>query len=285
MILITGANGNLGSQTIHRLLKLNPSEPIEGLVRSYEKGSALRGEGIKIRIGDYNDPDSLEKAMGGVKTLLLVSASSLENRVQQHQNVIDAALSHGVGHLFYTGILHADKELSPLARDHHETEIRIKNSGLTYTIYRNTFYGEFLPVFLGNALETGQWYFPSGGEKINLALRSEMAEALANGLSDPDKHANQTYEITSNRAYSLSEIAELTSKETGKEITYHDIDPDAFKKTLKETGLPDHAITMSMAVADTFVNGALNFTHDDLQHLLGRTPADIPAFLPKVWNR
>ncbi len=108
----------------------------------------------------------------------------MEGRVKQHKNVIDAAKETGVQHIFYTSIVQADKLLSPLSESHNETENLIYNSGILYTIYRHTFYGEFLPMYLGDALETGDWYFPSDGEKINLALRSEMAEALANGLAD-----------------------------------------------------------------------------------------------------
>lgn len=282
MILVTGANGNLGSQAIDFLLEQDSSEDIAGLVRSEEKGADLKDKGVDIRIGDYTDYESLQKAMQNVDTLLLISSSSLEGRVQQHENVINAAEEAEVNHIFYTSIVHADEELSPLSPDHHETEKILKQAGIDYTIYRNTFYGEFLPMYLGDALDTGEWYFPSGGQKINLALRSEMAEALANGLLSQAKHKNEVYEITSGQAYDLEEIAGLISKETGKDITYHDLPIADFQKNLEKAGLPDETIAMSTAVATTFVNGALNYTDDALTSLLGREPAAIEDFLPDV---
>lgn len=282
MILVTGANGNLGSQTINFLIEQNSSEKIAGLVRSEEKGADLKENGVNIRIGGYTDYTSLQEAMQNVDTILLISSSSLEGRVQQHENVIKTAEEAEVNHIFYTSIVHADEELSPLSPDHHKTEKILEEAGVDYTIYRHTFYGEFLPMYLGDALDTGEWYFPSGGQKINLALRSEMAEALANGLLSRTNHKNEVYEITSEQAYDLEEIADLISKETGKDITYHDLSIADFQKNLEKAGLPDETIVLSTSVATSFVNGALNYTHNTLGTLLGREPAAIEDFLPDV---
>ena len=285
MILVTGANGSLGSQTIDFLLEQNPDDKIAGLVRSEEKGAELKKKGIELRIGDYTDYTSMQKAVKGIYVVLLISSSTIEGRVKQHKNVIKAAKESGVNQLLYTSILQADKGLSPLSSDHAETEDLIKDSGIPYTIHRHTFYTEFLPLFLGEALDTGQWTFPSGGEKINLAYRTEMAEALANVLADPKKHRNEVYEITSSNAYTLDELAEMLTKASGKEITYTDVSISEFKNTLEEIGLPDEQIAMSVMTATTFVNGGLNFISDDLGNLLGRKPADVGPFIKEFTNQ
>jgi hypothetical protein len=74
----------------------------------------------------------------------------------------------------------------------------------------------------------------------------------------------------------------LISDETGKNITYHDISVSDFKENLKEAGLPNEVVMMSTGVATTFVNGGLDFTHNDLSKLLGRKAAAIGDFLPEV---
>lgn len=284
MILVTGANGQLGTQTIDFLQEQNPDTEIAGLVRSEEKGAKLKEKGVKLRIGDYTDYPSIEKAVEGVDTLLLISSSTLEGRTEQHKNVIDAAKKASVKHIFYTSIVEAEQKLSPLSADHAETEKLIKKSGIPYTLYRNTFYMEFLPLFLGDALETGQWAFPSDGKAINLALRSEMAEALANGLANPEEHKNSIYEITSGQSYTLEDIAGLLSEASGKEITYNDVSVSDFENALQEIGLPEEQIAVSVMTATTFVNGALDFTYDDMEKLLGRKPAGLEAFIPKFVN-
>lgn len=279
MILVTGANGHLGSLTIDTLIKKNPNAEIAGLVRSKEKGVELETKGVELRIGDYTDPSSIENAVEGVDTLLLISSSTLEGRTEQHNHVIEAATNAGVGQIFYTSILEAEKELSPLSPDHAATEKLIHASGIPYTFFRNTFYMEFLPLFLGQALETGQWAFPSNGKAINLALRSEMAEALANALVDPEKHENQTYEITSSKAYTLEEIAQLLSDAIGKKISYTDLPLPEFENVLREFGLSQDMVAISVMTASTFANGALASTYGDLETLLGRRPTGLETFV------
>ena len=284
MILITGANGHLGSQTIDNLLDKSPDIDIAGLVRSEEKGAELKEKGVEIRIADYTDYSSIEKAVHGIDTLLLISSSNLEGRVEQHKNVIEAAQKAGVNQIFYTSLVEADKDLSPLSAEHAETEEFIKESAIPYTIYRNAFYMEFLPLFLGDAMETGRWTFPSDGKAINLALRSEMAEALANGLADPEKRKNCIYEITSGRTYTLDEIAAMLSEASGKDINYTNISISEFEDALEEIGLPAGQIAGSVMTAKTFVNGALDFTYDDMENLLGRELINLEAFIPEFVN-
>lgn len=282
MILITGANGHLGSNAIHFLLEQTPDAAIAGLVRSEEKGGRLKQKGVELRIGDYTDYTSMENAMKGIDTLLLISSSSLQGRVEQHNHAIEAAKENGVKQILYTSIVQADRLLGPLSEDHYETEKLLKSAGIPFTIFRNTFYGEFLPMFLGNALETGEWVFPSNGRKINLALRTEMAKALAAGLQNPSQHKNKVYEITSANAYTLDEIAQILSEETGRKVAYTDIPVVDFKKQLEKAGLPEEAVMMSTAVAETFAQGGLAFTYPDLEQLLGSKPKDIKALVPEV---
>lgn len=279
MILITGANGHLGTATIDFLRTNNPDAKVAGLVRSREKGEEISDMGAELRIGDYFDQQSLNKAMSGVKILALIPSNNLENRVGQHKNVINAAIEAGVERIIYISMLQADKLLSPLAADHKKTEDLIVKSGIPYTFNRHTFYTEFFPFFLGQAMETGTWTFPSNGNHINFACRTEMAEALANELANPGKHAGKVYEITSSRAFTLDEYADMLSKAYGKEIKYKDVPVDDFVDELKRANLPEDIIIMSKLSAVTVANGALDYTSGDLEKLLGRKPASVQEFI------
>lgn len=279
MILITGANGELGTATINHLMKQDPDEPVAGLVRSEEKGREIAEMGAEVRIGDYFEKASIDRAMEGVHTLLLISSSNFEQRVKQHENVIEAAKNAGVNHIIYTSMLQADKDLSPLTADHHATEKIIHDSGITYTINRHTFYTEFFPMFLGQAMETCTWSFPSNGESVNFAYRTEMAEALANILISTGEHEEKIYEITSSKAFTLDEYAKMLSEASGKDITYEDVSVDEFVDGLKAAELPDDVITMSKLSAITVASGALSHTSDDLKQLLGREPKSAPEFI------
>ena len=66
MILITGATGQLGSATINFLLKKRPPTQIAALVRDEQKAAGLIEKGVIIRVGNYDDIPSLDRAMQGV---------------------------------------------------------------------------------------------------------------------------------------------------------------------------------------------------------------------------
>ena len=282
MILVTGANGHLGSITIDHLLEKNPNADIAGLVRSEEKGKELKEKGVEIRIGDYFNTDSLENAFEGVDVLAFISSGSLENRMEQHKNVVEIAKKKGIGHIFYTSVVKAEERLSPLTFDHEETEKLIKESAIPYTFCRNTIYLEFFPMFWGDALKTGEWTFPGGGNKQNFALRSEMAEALASALCEPENHKDQILNFASTDSYTFDEFADAMSEAAGKEITYEDISVDDFTDQMKEAGVPNDQIMMTDVTATLFQNGGTDLTTNDMKNLLGREPTNQLEFVKKA---
>ncbi|PKL87519.1 MAG: NAD(P)-dependent oxidoreductase [Ignavibacteriae bacterium HGW-Ignavibacteriae-2] len=286
MILITGASGHLGGATIDFLLKKNPEVKIKALVRSEEKGKGLKNKGVEVAIGNYLDYNSLEKAMTDVELLLLVSSSTMGDRHGQHLNVIKAAKQAGVKHIVYTSVLKADpnSKLS-LAVDHVKTEKDIKISGIDYTILRNTYYADFLPMIISNAPESGTIYYSAGNTKVNFAARIDMAEANAVVLSDLTNHKNKIYEITSGNSYSFSDIAEMISKITNGEIKYVDIPSDTLKENIIKAGMPEEVADMMSGIADSMRAGDFDFTDPALENLIGRKPADLKEFLTGVYSK
>jgi NAD(P)H dehydrogenase (quinone) len=279
MILVTGANGHLGSMAIDHLLKKKPDADIAGLVRSEEKGDDLKEKGVQIRIGDYFDTDSLDKAFDGVDLLAFISSGTLEDRMEQHNNVVKIAKKKGIGHIFYTSVVKAEERLSPLTFDHEETQNLIKESAIPYTFCRNTIYLEFFPMFWGDALETGKWVFPGGGNKQNFALRSEMAEALATALTEPGNHKDQVLNFASTESFTFEEFAEAMSEVAGKEISYQDISTDDFIDQLKNAGVPQDQLMMTGVTSRLFENGGTDLTTNDMKNLLGREPKDQLEFV------
>lgn len=286
MILVTGATGQLGQIVIEKLAEEIPTNQIVALVRDPSKAEQLTSKGVNVRVGDYHNADSLVAAFQGVEKLLLISSNDFNNRIGQHKNAIDAAVSAGVKHVFYTGVTLNDIHTSPLKpflEDHYLTEDYIKASGLTYTFLENSLYAEVIPMFLGeNVTETGV-FFPAGEGRVAFAARKDLGEATANILLGAG-HENQTYNLTGEKAYTFDEIASILSELSNKTVPYISPEPEVFVQTLTQFGLPEHIIQMSIGFASGMKNNDFDKPYDTLEKVLGRKTTPLKEFLKETYK-
>ncbi len=286
MILVTGASGQLGQIVIEKLSEKIPTNQIAAMVRDAAKAEYLTAQGINVRVGDYHNTESLEAAFQGVEKLLLISSNDFNDRLGQHKKVVDAAVKSGVKHLFYTGVTMNDINSSPLKaflEDHYLTENYIKASGLTYTFLENGLYAEVIPMFLGeNITETGV-FFPAGDGKVAFAARKDLGEAAANVLLG-NGHENQTYRLTGSASHSFDELAHILSELSGKNVAYISPEPEVFVETLKQFGLPEHIIQMSLGFALGMKNNDFDKSYDTLEMLLGRNPTTLKDFVKEAYK-
>ena len=96
MILVTGATRRLGTAVVQNLLGKTSANQIAAFVRDENKASAWKEKGVDIRVGSYDDPASLDKAMQNIEKVLPLAGTDEDNRLRQHQNVVDAAKKAGV---------------------------------------------------------------------------------------------------------------------------------------------------------------------------------------------
>ena len=233
-IAITGASGQLGRLIIERLRTKVPSSDIVALVRTPSKATDL---GVEVREADYTRPDTLDKALAGVDTLLMISGSEVGQRVAQHRNIIDAAKKAGIKRVVYTSLLHAERSTLSLAPEHVETEALLNASGLSITLLRNGWYTENYTASVGLAVANGAFIGSAGQGKIASAPRADYADAAVVVLTTAG-HEGKTYELAGDSAYTLAELAAEISRQTGKDIPYKDLPPADYTAALTAAGLP-----------------------------------------------
>jgi NAD(P)H dehydrogenase (quinone) len=275
-ILITGATGHLGSAVIETLIKQMPAQQISVLVRKEDKQIEMQTRGLQAYLGNYDDLNSLEKAMNGVDTVLLISSTDEGDRMQQHRNVVDTTKKIDVKNIAYTSRSLRDKDTlsNQLMLEHFDTEDYIKQSGLNYVIFRNALYMDVLPIFVGKQVfETGIFQ-PAGEGKIAFALRKEMGEAMANVLLEPHT-SNKIYNFTGNKEYSFYEIASILTELSGKDVKYMSVDIPAFAEMMKGKGLPELMIGKIIRFNTDIKNGQEAIVTSDLEVKLGRKPASL----------
>ena len=265
-IAITGAAGQLGRIVIERLKLKTSSTNILALVRKPEQAEVL---GVPARVIDYAKPETLDAALPGVETLLLISSNEIGQRVSQHANVTAAAKKAGVKRIVYTSVLHADTSELDLADEHRATEAAIKASGVPYTILRNGWYTENYTGSVGAALTNGALFGSAGDGQISSATREDFAEAGITVLTT-DGHVNATYELAGDTTWTLADLAAEISKQTGKDIPYRNLCEADYTAALEGAGLPKGVAT-ALASYDVKASlGALYGTERTLSELIGR---------------
>jgi NAD(P)H dehydrogenase (quinone) len=285
MILVTGATGHLGSAAVSQLLKNTAAQNIAAFARDEKKANPLKEKGIEVRIGTYDDISSLDLAMQGVEKLLLISGNG-PTRLQQHKNVIAAAKKAGIRHIVFTTIALKDMKtaaIRSLMEDLYQAEDYIKESGLTYTVLRNTLYTGATPLFGGEKIFQTGIHLPAGNGKVPFVLRREMGEAAANVLLQ-NGHENKTYELTAGELYSYEDVARQLSALSGRNVHYADADPTTFPAQLKEFGLPGIVVMLVTGFSADVKNHQFEIVTKDLEKLLGRKPASLNEGLKEVFN-
>lgn len=287
-IIVTEATGHYGYAVIESLIENGVNESlIYAMARDYTKVEKLKSLNVNIVFGDYNNYNSMLKAFSGIDKLLFVSSDELENRSEQHIQVVNAAVESGIKNILYTSQEHKEVNFSLIEfiiSSHLATENAIKASGMYYTILRNGLYMDILPSFLGENIFKYGIYLPAGNGKIGFALRSEMAETAAKVLISKN-HKNKTYNV-SGGSYSFSEIAEYISQITGKNITYLSPSLDAFLNTMIDQGMPKRCAKMIGGFAAATRQGELESDGLQMEKLLGRKPLTVKQYLEEIfiWN-
>jgi NAD(P)H dehydrogenase (quinone) len=285
-ILVTGATGHLGSAVINTLLKHIASNKISIITRKQEKRAEFDAKGFNAYIGNYDDVASLEKAMVGADTVLLISSGDQGDRMQEHKNVIDAAQKIGVKSIAYTGRSLRDRTTlaNKLMIEHFETEDYIKASGLKYTFFRNILYMDAIPQFIGGkiALERGIFQ-PAGDGKVAFALRSEMGEAMANVLLKGECN-NEIYNFTGDKAYSFYDIATALTELSGHDVTYTDVTESVFAGMMKQRNVPEFLIQKIIDFITDIKHNQEAEISNELELYLGRKPTGLKEGLKMLFD-
>lgn len=280
MILIGGATGQLGQAVVAQMLKQGAKGRFAILARDAAKAKSYSDQGIEVRLGDYDRPESLSDAFAGITQFLFISTMS-GDRGPQQRAVVKAARMAGVRHVIYTGLAIRDiatSQVGSLMGSHFETEDHIRASGMDWTFLRNTIYAEAIAQIAGpDALRAGI-LLPAGMGRVPYALRSEMGEATANLLLQSG-HVGKTYNLTGSDAWSYADIAAALSRLTGQSLSYSDIAPARLREILSSAGLPEFMIWLTLGTLGDIATGQYDLASDDLGALLGRPAASLDDML------
>ncbi|MBO9579246.1 MAG: NmrA family NAD(P)-binding protein, partial [Microbacteriaceae bacterium] len=285
MLMVTGANGRFAQATIRELRQLvGADEPIAVTTRDPRSPAAVRlaAEGIDVREGDFDDPDSLVDAFAGVRKAVIVSTMAAnDQRFRLHANAVDAAQRSGVRHLVYTSFINAGPEaITEHSRlVHFPTEQKLKSSGLDWTILRHSLYAETLLDDLDRTLASGVFTRPGGRVPAAYIAREDLGRSAARVLAE-DGHEGRTYSETMTSALTGEEIAAALSEAAGRPIRYEPMPSAAWPTYFASVlGLPVAMVGSAEHTMRALEAGELDLVTADYASVTGRQPTTIEEFL------
>jgi NAD(P)H dehydrogenase (quinone) len=218
-LVITGGSGQLARQTAELLLRTIAPQDLIVTTRTPAALRSLAARGVIVRQADFAAPQSLRAAFAGGERMLLVSATDLARRVEQHRAAIDAAKAAGVRHVVYTsGLRPEPPNPAVVAPSHYETEQALARSGMTWTILRNSLYADYQIPEGSQAIAVGALVHNRGTGKVAYVAREDCAAAAAAVLTGAG-HAGKRYDVTGPQAYAAAELAALYGELGGRPVT------------------------------------------------------------------
>ena len=273
MLVITGANGQLGAAIMENLLRLVPANQLVASVREPGQATALAERGVQVRAGDFTQPETLRMAFAGADQVLLISANKLGEEARRlHQAAIEAARAAGARRILYTSHMGArpDSFFEP-ALNHAVSEVMLAKQGVAFTSLRHGFYAESALQMIGHGLREGVIRAPEDGP-VSWTTRADLAEADALILSQEGRFDGITPPLTALAAVTLDEVAAIASEVAGREIKRVTISDDEWRQVTIARGVPAPLAEMLLGTYRSSRRGDFAVVDPALATLLGRPP-------------
>lgn len=288
-IAITGSTGTYGSKLIKYLSGLIPPANIVAITRDISSGKAKGlAPGVQLRQADFGDSAALLSAFDGVKIALIVSVDKVgPEAVALHKAAIDAAVRAGVPKVFYTSHQNASaSSLFAAARDHHETERYLAQSGVDFTSLRNGFYQSSLRFMIAGVEHTSAIDKPADG-KVSWTSNDDLANAgailLARALKG-EKVAKYVT-LTSTENADMADIARFVGTALVQDVRRTVMDDQAFVEATEAHGVPRFLAEMFLGMFQEARRDGFQSDDKTLEDVLGRKPKGVNAFLRETYGK
>jgi uncharacterized protein YbjT (DUF2867 family) len=264
--------GKVGSEAV-RLLRQQET-PVRVLVRDPEKAKALADAGAEVAVGDLDAPASIDAAMAGVETVVLVSPGV----PAQELNVVASAARAGVRHVVKaTSNASAD---SPIARRRWQAEIEagLAASGLPHTLLRSNAYMQNTLALAPAIAKTSSFGSAAGKGRVGMVDSRDIAEIAAHIAASPGPHVGKTYWLTGPELISNYDVAAVLSKLLGRTITYRELSFEENRDAMIRAGVPEQIAEMNAQAFSLAADGDAEWITDDVQSILGRPARSFEQF-------
>jgi uncharacterized protein YbjT (DUF2867 family) len=283
-ILVTGADGNIGSEVIRQLSsKKRDDLSIVGGVRSISKSKNKSKdlEHHKLVEMDYDNPETVAAALKGMDKLFLLTPTH-PKMVDFTSNLVNGAKDGRVKHIVKLSHIRVDAAEGPqinITRMHHQAERVIEESGIPFTFLRpNFFMQNFVNFYLGK--DQSSIYLPAGDGKVSFVDVRDIASVAVQSLTENSDsiHSGNAYTITGPEPLSYGEGAEILSNHIGRKISYVDISDNDARKLITNMGMNEWHTNILLDLLKLSREGYLSDVCHTVEEVTGKQPITFSQF-------
>lgn len=250
------------------------------LVRSVEKARARLPDGVQIVEGDLADPSSLDRALDGVASVLLVSPVHPRQRELQGNLARAAARASGRPHVVkISGLATAPGSAVDSGRWHAETEADIRELGLPLTALRPYFFMQNLGFQLEAARRRGVIRAAVGDARIAMVDVLDIAAVAARLLAGEVDLVGEAVPVTGGVALGYADVAAELGRVLGRDVAYERQSREEARIALQRSGQPDWHVEILLQFNRAFAEGAAAQVSDTVERVLGRPPRSLRSYL------
>jgi uncharacterized protein YbjT (DUF2867 family) len=265
----------IGSLLVDELVARG-AEPAVMLRPGREAPELTAKPGVSAVEGDFDDPDSLRRALDGAERAFLLTNSS-ERAEAQQLAFVEAAAAAGVGQVVKLSQLAASAD-SPVRflRYHAAVEAALRDSGVGWTFVRPNLilqaYLPFAPMIAQGVLQA-----PIGAAAVSVVDARNIAAVAAVALTE-DGHTGATYTVTGPSAVTHAEVAAALGEAAGHPVEFQSVPPEDFLATLVSVGMPEWQAEGLVEDYGHYDRGEAAAVSGDVESVTGSAPRDLATF-------
>ncbi|MDF2595125.1 MAG: putative nucleoside-diphosphate-sugar epimerase [Clostridia bacterium] len=283
MILVTGANGQVGRAIIKVLLSKN--EQVRAFVYKTEHIQEIRALGdMDVVVGDMLNQEDLDRAFIGIKKVYHICSAINPDEVLIGEMVINAARKANVEHFMFHSVLHSVLQDMP----HHQKKLLVEqllvNSGIPFTIVQPTVFMQNIFESWNSIVEKGifrQKFFTTPDTRMCLVDLDDVAEAAAIILTSTE-HINASYEFSGSENLSLNDMVEVMERCLNRKIKVETPTDEMFSVQLRKFGAEDYRVNTLLKMFHHYNEHGFYGNPNVLKWMLGRKPNDFSSFMRKA---
>lgn len=222
-LLIIGGTGTLGRQIV--LQALTKGYQVRCVVRNFRKASFLKEWGAELVYGDLSRPETIPPCLKGI-TAIIDASTSRADELDSLKKVdwegklclIEAARIAKIKRFIFFSTQNIEQlENIPLIKVKNGIEIKLKESNISYTIFKLTgFYQGLIEQYAIPILENLPIWVTNENTYVSYMDTQDIAKFCLRSLQIPQTQ-NQTFFLSGSRGWLSSEIINLCEQLAGQQ--------------------------------------------------------------------